>query len=100
MEARLENKKHDKKPAPQILCPRSSKMTFTGPLHSCIGELSEGQRLVLHLRYWEKLEIAEIAEITGLVWDEVDQQIEVTLSEIRDSLAQLGQIHMNAAHAA
>lgn len=56
-------------------------------LHAAIGNLDPLKRAVLHLRFWENMEIAEIAKATRLQWSEADWLIDLAVSELRQTLS-------------
>ena len=69
------------------LCPRNGKKTFIEPLHDCLDRLTPEQRLAIHLRFWEEMEIAQIAIATESTWNQVNQLLENTILQLREMLA-------------
>jgi len=61
-------------------------MNARSQLHAALKELRPLQRIVLHLRFWENREIAEIARLTRMRWSDIDHLIESTLTELRPML--------------
>lgn len=68
------------------LCPRSGNQELIEPLHDCLAMLPSEQKLILHLRFWEDLEISQIAEVTHLSWDRVDSILRKTIADLRRML--------------
>jgi DNA-directed RNA polymerase specialized sigma24 family protein len=68
------------------LCPRVGKKVFIEPLHACLDRLEPNQKLVIHLRFWEEMEISQIAAITSSTWNHVNQLLEWTLIHLQEML--------------
>jgi DNA-directed RNA polymerase specialized sigma24 family protein len=56
-------------------------------LHDAIERLEPSKRAVLHLRFWEDMEISMIARIKGVEWADADHLINSALMELRQALS-------------
>lgn len=70
-------------PDESILCPKLDFHPISMELHECLIRLEPLQKFVIHLRFWEELEVAQIASIIGKGWDETDHLLENTLTVLR-----------------
>lgn len=55
-------------------------------LHACMAKLKPVQRLAIQLRFWEELEIEQMAVVLNMSWSAVDQLLESTFVELRKLL--------------
>lgn len=55
-------------------------------LHDAIEKLDPAKRAVLHMRFWEDMEISMIARIKGVEWADADRLINSALIELRQAL--------------
>ena len=69
-------------------------------LHACLDELEPAQKLVLQLRFWELLEIEQIALILESSWNHVDELLERTFRQLRMMLTERLRAEADAAKAA
>jgi len=45
--------------------------------------LTSSERQILIFRFWENMTIAEIAEVLGMKWEEVNKTLEVALESLK-----------------
>lgn len=83
-----------------ILCPRTDRRIFIEPLHACLDRLEPKQKLVIHLRFWEEMEISKIAIITESNWDHVNHLLEKTILQLGEMLTEHLQKQTRTAKAA
>jgi DNA-directed RNA polymerase specialized sigma24 family protein len=57
-------------------------------LHASLSDLEPAQKLALELRFWEEMNIEQIATIMKTTWNEVDELLERTFLELRKMLNQ------------
>lgn len=55
-------------------------------LHDAIDKLEPTKRAVLHMRFWEEMEISMIAKLKGVEWADADRLINSALLELRQAL--------------
>lgn len=58
-------------------------------LEISLKSLSELERRVLYLRFWEPLPIARVADLTGLSWEYADCLIDIAVTKLRKKMSQL-----------
>lgn len=59
---------------PDAACPKDKRLAVM-LLRESLEQLPKRQRLLIHLRFWEHLTIAEIAILLRASWEEIDEQI-------------------------
>jgi DNA-directed RNA polymerase specialized sigma24 family protein len=52
-------------------------------LGECMDRLTPTQKLALQMRFYEELEIAQIAYVLKMSWDKTDRLLESTFRELR-----------------
>lgn len=72
--------------AGDFLITESNKVRVLAELHHCLDQLEVEQKLVIHLRFWEDLEIAQIAIVMTTTWDHVNELLEKSLQKLREMM--------------
>lgn len=62
-----------------------------GKLHYVLQLLSDQQKVVLHLRFWENLSINQISRTIGHSWIETDRLVDHAVNHVRIRFKQLTQ---------
>jgi RNA polymerase sigma factor (sigma-70 family) len=66
----------------------TDKQRLLEVLHECLGKLEDKEKLVIHLRFWEALEIPQIAQLLDMSWDHVDQLLDQSVGRLRLMLSE------------
>lgn len=72
--------------AGDVLITESNKARVIAELHHCLNKLEVEQKLVIHLRFWEDLEIAQIAIVMASTWDHVNDLLEKSFEQLREMM--------------
>lgn len=72
--------------AGDVLITETNKARVIAELHHCLNKLEVEQKLVIHLRFWEDLEIAQIAIVMASTWDHVNELLEKSLEQLREMM--------------
>lgn len=55
-------------------------------LHNCLNQLEMEQKLVIQLRFWEELEVRQIAIVMTATWEYVNNLLEKSLQQLREMM--------------
>ncbi len=72
--------------AGDYLITESNKPRVLAELRNCLDKLEIEQKLVIQLRFWENLEIAQIAIVMTTTWDHVNELLEKSLQQLREMM--------------
>lgn len=79
------------------LCPQTDRKSWVAPLHECLAELDSKQKLLIHLRFWEEMDVSQIAIVMNLPWTAANGLLEQTLLELRGKLIKRLRLNATAA---
>lgn len=81
---------HDSPPEPEPAPEETTRVGDRILLLKALSALSDRQRSLIYLRYWEDLSIEDVAQITGCSCATVRSSTSRTLRTVRDRLDGLG----------